>query len=163
MQHEIYVKWVGQRYTIRQNSYPHLSFIEGKHKKTESEFLAELRNKIKKAYFPTFQTRVAIAKTEVNRVDQFLEVGMKTKGIDSQFGLLDAVRIVFYDKFHFKMYIIFMEFLKSLRDVCFEPHLFFKNSNTVDNRLQHDFLSYTWELHALTLHFFSWAPASTYA
>ena len=31
---------------------------------------------------------------------------------------------------------------------------FFKNSNTVDNRLQHDFQSYAWELHAPTLIFF---------
>ena len=35
---------------------------------------------------------------------------------------------------------------------------FFKNSNTVDNRLQHDFQSCAWELHAPTLMFFSWAP-----
>ena len=35
---------------------------------------------------------------------------------------------------------------------------FFKNSNTVDNRLQHDFQSFAWELHAPTLMFFSWAP-----
>ena len=31
---------------------------------------------------------------------------------------------------------------------------FFKNSNTVDNRLQHDFQSYAWELHTPTLIFF---------
>ena len=31
---------------------------------------------------------------------------------------------------------------------------FFKNSKTVDNRLQHDFQSYAWELHAPTLIFF---------
>ena len=35
---------------------------------------------------------------------------------------------------------------------------FFKNSNTVDNRLQHNFQSYAWKLHAPTLIFFSWAP-----
>ena len=39
---------------------------------------------------------------------------------------------------------------------------FFKNSNTVDNRLQHDFQSYAWELHAPTLMFFSWAPDNIY-
>ena len=31
---------------------------------------------------------------------------------------------------------------------------FFKNSNTMDNRLQHNFQSYAWELHAPTLIFF---------
>ena len=31
---------------------------------------------------------------------------------------------------------------------------FFKNSNTVNNRLQHDFQLYVWELYAPTLYFF---------
>ena len=37
--------------------------------------------------------RVVIVQTEVNRVEQFLEVGMKTKVMDSQFNPLDAVRV----------------------------------------------------------------------
>ena len=100
--------------------------IKIKNKKTDGESgcLAELENKIN-AFFPTFQTRVVIVQTEVNRVEQFLEVEMKMKVMNSQFSPLDAVRVVFDDKFHLKMY-IFVELLeeRSLPDVCFESHLF---------------------------------------